>query len=103
MSLRSDAATAVLSACGVPVELVAGGGRNFAGEAYRRFLHATVAPLGELVQDELRDKLDAPALSLNFDRLFAADLSGRARAFQSLVSGGMDVERAATLAGLMEV
>ena len=79
------------------------GGGTSLREAYRRFLHATVAPLGELVQDELRDKLDAPALSLNFDRLFAADLSGRARAFQSLVSGGMDVERAATLGGLMEV
>ncbi len=40
-------------------------------------------------------------MRLTFDGLFAADLSGRARAFQSMVGGGMDVSRAAALAGLM--
>ena len=40
---------------------------------------------------------------LRFDGLFAADLSGRARAFQSMVGGGMEVARAAGLAGLMAV
>lgn len=39
-----------------------------------------------------RGRLDAP-IGLNLDRLFAADLSGRARAFQSLVGGGMDPAR----------
>ena len=39
---------------------------------------------------------------MDFNRFFAADLSGRARAFQSMVGGGMDVVRAAALAGLME-
>ncbi|MCY4511367.1 MAG: hypothetical protein OXG35_31050 [Acidobacteria bacterium] len=39
---------------------------------------------------------------MSFDRLFAGDLSGRARAFQSLVGGGMDPGKAAGLAGLME-
>ena len=34
--------------------------------------------------------------------MFASDLSGRARAFQSMVGGGMDVQKAAALAGLME-
>ena len=51
---------------------------------------------------ELRRKLDAPDLTLTFDRLFAGDLSGRARAFQSMVGGGLDVEKAAALSGLME-
>ena len=32
----------------------------------------------------------------------AADLSGRARAFQSMVGAGMDAAKAAGLAGLME-
>ena len=41
-------------------------------------------------------------LALNFDALFAADLSGRARAFQSMVGGGMDVAKAAALSGLTE-
>lgn len=31
----------------------------------------------------------------------ASDISGRARAFQSMVGGGMDVTKAATLSGLM--
>lgn len=53
------------------------------------------------VAGELSEKLDVD-LSLSFDRLFAADLSGRARAFQSLVGGGMDSGEAAALAGLME-
>ena len=43
---------------------------------------------------------DVPGLRLSFDRLFASDLSGRARAFQSLTGGGMEAERAAELAGL---
>ena len=70
-------------------------------ESYRRFLHATVVPIARIVQTELTAKLDGD-VRLSFDSLFAGDLSGRARAFQSLVGGGMAVERAAALAGLME-
>ena len=100
VSLRSDAAQAVLSACGVPIELASGGDGTSLREAFRRFLHVTVAPLAAIVTDELRGKLDAPGLTLNFDGLFASDLSGRARAFQSMVGAGMDAAKAAALAGL---
>ena len=48
------------------------------------------------------ERFDLPDFSMNFDKLFASDLSGRARAFGSMVQGGMDVTKAATLAGLME-
>ena len=65
-------------------------------------LHGAVQPLAELLSVELSAKLDAPGLRLSFDRLFASDLSGRARAFQSMVNGGLDVAKAAALAGLME-
>ncbi len=58
-------------------------------------------PVSLSVAAELSDKLDSN-VSLSFDRMFASDLSGRARAFQSMVGGGMDVAKAATLAGLME-
>ena len=58
-------------------------------------------PLAKIVSEELTDKFEAP-ISLSFDGLFAADLAGRARAFQSLVNGGMAVEKAAALAGLMQ-
>ena len=46
--------------------------------------------------------MEGQPISLSFDGLFAADLAGRARAFQSLVNGGMDVAKAAALAGLMQ-
>ena len=58
-------------------------------------------PLAKIVSEELSNKFEA-AISLSFDGLFAADLAGRARAFQSLVNGGMAVEKAAALAGLMQ-
>ena len=92
----------VLNACGIPPSLFAvGEGTAQRGESFRRMLHSTIQPLGRLVSGELSEKLDAE-ISLSFDTLFAADLSGRARAFQSMVKGGMDVAKAAALAGLME-
>lgn len=102
VGLRSDAALAVLAACGVPPELAGQSQGTAAREAYRRFLHGTVAPVALAVADELADKLALDALELNHDRLFASDLSGRARAFQSMVNGGLAVDKAAALAGLME-
>ena len=102
VSLRDGAAWAILAACGVPVELVGGGDGTSLREAWRRFLHSTVQPLGDILAVELARKLDTPGLALSFDGLFASDLSGRARAFQSLVGGGMEPARAAGLAGLME-
>lgn len=59
-------------------------------------------PLAGAVQAELRSALSAPELTLNFDGLFASDLSGRARAFGSMVKAGMATDRAAALAGLLQ-
>ena len=100
--LRTSAARHVLAACGVPIEVMEASEGTGAREAYRRFLHSSVVPVARLVTMELRDKLNAPDLELNFDGLFASDLSGRARAFQSMVGAGMDITKAAALAGLME-
>ena len=95
----STATIKVLAACGVPPELVSGGDGTSLRESYRRLLHSTIAPLARILESELRAKT-CPGISL--DSLFAADLSGRARAFQSMVGGGMDVAKAAALAGLMQ-
>ena len=57
--------------------------------------------MSKLALGELREKLDSPTLALGFDDLMASDIAGRARAFGSLVTGGMDIERAATLSGLL--
>lgn len=103
VDLLAAAQDRVLAAAGVPPALfdrvAAGAGQR---EAWRRFLHSTLAPIGRLIEAELRLKLEVPALKIAFDDLFASDLSGRARAFQSLVGAGMDPARAAALAGLME-
>ena len=97
-----EASKAVASACGVPVELILPGSSASAGrEAWRRMLHGTVQPLSELIAAELSLKLE-DRIRLSFDRLFASDLQGRARSFQSLVGGGVEVEEAKRLSGLSE-
>ena len=91
----------VYSACGIPLSLVTNAEGTGQREDFRRLLHSTVVPLGRIVAEELSAKFETD-IGLSFDSLFAADLSGRARAFQSLVGGGMAVEKAAALAGLMQ-
>ncbi len=70
-------------------------------EAGRGYVHAFLAPVGEIVTAELGDQLDTPSLRLDFRALSASDITGRARAFASMVQAGMDVERAAALSGLL--
>lgn len=101
VSLHGAAASEILGACGVPVSLFTADNSQGQRESFRRYLHSTVQPLASLVAAELSAKMEAD-VSPGFDRLFVADLPGRARACQSLVGGGMDVSRAAGLAGLME-
>ena len=69
-------------------------------EAWRLALFGVIAPLGRKVSAELSEKL-GDVVTLDWTDLRASDLSGRARAFQSMVGGGMDVAKAAALAGLM--
>ena len=100
VKLHDETTQSLLAAAGVPVELATAAEGSATREAWRRFLHATMQPLGNFVVAELRRKLSGTP-SIDFDALMASDLSGRARAFQSMVGGGMSVERAATLAGLL--
>ena len=101
VKLRQDGHFAVLAACGIPPMLFASTGQSQASrEALRQFLHLTVAPMGKVVQIEATRKLAVP-VALDFAPLHASDVQGRARAFQSLVGGGMEVERAARLSGLL--
>ena len=99
-TLRTDSAQAVLSACGLSADLFATGDAAGQRESWRRFLHGSVQPLADLVAAELAGKLDAPDLRLDFDRLFASDLSGRARALQSMVGAGMELDDARRFSGL---
>jgi len=100
VTLHDAATRAVLAACGVPVELVTHAEGTGQREAWRRFLHGSVQPIASLVAEEF-SKLAGRPVTLSFDALMASDISGRARAFQSMVGGGMDVQSAAELSGLM--
>ena len=102
VQLAGHASQEVFAACGIsPVLFASQGDGTSRREAFRQVLHTVVQPLARLVETELSEKLEAE-VSLSFNSLFAADLSGRARAFQSLIGGGMDIAKAAALAGLME-
>ena len=101
VQLLSAASQEVYAACGLNAALWGGaGGAGATREAWRLALFSVLAPLGKLVEAELRDKLD-DEVSLSWQELRASDLSGRARAFQSLVGGGKTVEEATAIAGLM--
>ena len=101
VELREQTTAEVMAACGCPMELFHGSEGAASREALRRWLHSTILPWAAVVQEELSEKLERE-VRLSFDRLMASDLSGRARAFQSMVKGGMNVSKAARLAGLMQ-
>ena len=101
IGLRKDVQASILAACGCPGSLLERSDGTLAREEMRRFLHSSISPVSRIGADELAVKLDTPGLAFDFKNLFASDLSGRARSFQSMVGGGMEVERAAALAGLM--
>ena len=100
VNLRAQSATAVLGAAGVPPAIVDqeadGGARR---EAWRQFLHGTIQPAADLVAEEL-SRLAGMTVTLRFDRLFASDVQGRARAFKSLRDGGLSLADAARATGI---
>ena len=98
--LRADVFGAVLSACGVPVSLVTDADGTSQREAFRRFLTSGIQPVADLVAEELSNKLDQE-IRFGFESLYAHDLAGRAQAFQKLVAGGMEIERALSVSGLV--
>ena len=101
VELRQAAAVSMLAAAGVPTGMLHGGGSaTEMRESYRQFLHGSVSPIALRHAWSIGNSFELD-FAFNFDRLFAADLSGRARAFQSMVNGGMEVEKAAGLAQLM--
>ena len=98
VKLRGAAFESVLNACGIPISLTGHGEASGLREAWRVFLHGTLAPIGRLIEHEAGMKLDA-TVRITFDSLFASDLQGRARSYKSLVDGGMPGPDAAVLCG----
>ena len=101
--LRDRFENSILASCGIPPALIASRGTGSAArEAFRQVLHALLKPLGAILGEELREKLH-PDAALSFDALRAGDITGSARAFGSLVTGGLTPKSAAAVVGLGEV
>ena len=104
ISASMQATHEVVAACGLHAALWGGlGGSAPAAatrEAWRLALFSVLSPLGAKVSAELTAKL-GDSVTLGWQELRASDLSGRARAFQSMVGGGMDIAKATALSGLM--
>ena len=98
--LRDRLENAMYSIHGIPPSLVhaqaTGTGLR---ESFRHVLHSLLKPLGAIIAEELREKLD-PAAALDFSELRAGDLTGTARAFGSLVTAGVKPASAAAAVGL---
>ena len=99
-TIRKDTFAAVLAACGCSPAMFDDSDGTSKREAQRVFLHGTVRPLGRILAAELSAKLETD-VRLDFSGLYMHDLAGRAGAFQKLVAGGMPVDQAAALSGLM--
>lgn len=88
VDLYSSTSKAILAACGVPIELIESSAATGGREAWRRFLFGRVAPLAKLLEGEFLAKVGA--VTLDFEELRASDLTGRARAYSTLVGASMD-------------
>ena len=100
VELMSVASQEIYAACGFNAALWGGSQAASVREAWRLALFGVLSPLGRLVEAEIQAKLE-DTVSLGWQELRASDLSGRARAFQSMVGGGMAVADAVAVAGLM--
>ena len=101
VNLSDHASREIIAACGLNSALWGAVDAASTHEAWRLALFSVLSPLGKKVAAELQVKLD-DSLTMAWEDLRASDLSGRARAFQSMINGRMAVDRAAALAGLME-
>ena len=100
VSLRSEAAESVLSACGVPVSLVTDADGTSQRESWRRFVMGSVEPLLAIVAQEVETKLET-RVAFDLSGLWAHDLAGRASSFKAMVTAGMALDKAAALSGLL--
>ena len=101
-TLRSDAAEAVIQACGVPASLVTDRDGTALREAVRRYFTTTVEPKALELAGELSEALETP-VAFSFRRAWAHDLVGRANAFKILVDAGLPVPDALQRSGLADV
>ena len=88
VDLRDRATNNILSACGVSPAMVGERADGTARrEAYRQLVHTSIVPVAKLVAGEIASKLEVD-VQFNFDTLFAADISARARSSRATQVSG---------------
>ena len=105
--LRTHVGQEVVACFGLdPILFEAGGDGSAKREAWRRAWLSSFAPIGRMIEAELRAKLD-PAAMVSFPALAAADEDGRSRAiarrataFKTFRDAGIDRDEALRLAGI---
>lgn len=99
VTLLDTASREIMMACGFNPSLFQVGPAAALREAWRIALFGVVSPLGKMVQAELSEKLNDD-VTLGWVEMRASDLSGRARAMQSLTGSGLSIQAAAAEAGI---
>ena len=100
VALRDHVESCVLGLYGIHPAIVAANSDGTAQrEAWRRFTVGTVEPVALVVGAEL-SRAFGETVTLTFGRLHANDITGRARAYRSMVDAQMPVADARRLAGL---
>ena len=99
-SLRTEAGRAVLNACQIPWALMDDSDGTSQRESWRRWAMGPLAGLARVVEAELSLKLET-LVRFDFSGMWAHDAAGRASAFKSLATGGMELAEAARLSGVL--
>ena len=100
--LRSDTSRDILAACGVPGGLTGQIDGQTLKEELREFLYVGITPVANQLADTIRQTFELDDFAWDFSPLMASALADRARSFGQMVTGGMDIEKAARLTNLLE-
>ena len=99
VALQAQIFNQTLAASGCPPSLFTDADGTAQRESLRRFHLSTVLPLARILEHELTMRLETD-VKLKFDT-YALDMAGRAQAFAKLVAGGMELDRAAAISGVL--
>ena len=100
--LRRETEQSLLAAAGVPITVLDASQGSASREAFRQFLHLTIAPIARQLAAQIAKTFELEEFAFSFDRLMASDLSSRSRAVGSLTQAGMSLEDALKAALLTE-
>ena len=99
VELHTAATKEIWAAVGFPAALFSAADGTASREAWRQVLQGILSPLGTLVSEEVSAKTGV-AVELTWSEVRASYITGRSRAFASLIEAGASFESASAVAGL---